>query len=124
MLKTKSSSAIVAVRDIDRAKAFYGGKLGLDVDQDMDSVVTYRTGDTYLVVYESDTAGTNKANAVVWDAGEEIEAIARDLKARGVEFEHYDMEGVELDGDIHVAGEFRMVWFKDPDGNILHINSM
>jgi hypothetical protein len=25
---------------------------------------------------------------------------------------------------IHRAGDFRMVWFKDPDGNILHLNSM
>jgi hypothetical protein len=44
-----------------------------------------------------------------------------DLQAKGVVFEHYD--SMDRDGDIHRAGDFRMVWFKDPDGNILHLNS-
>jgi hypothetical protein len=38
-----------------------------------------------------------------------------------VEFEHYDMPGVELQGDIHVMGPLKAVWFQDPDGNILNI---
>ena len=124
MLKDKSSSAIIAVSDIGRARTFYGETLGLVAEEDMGDVVTYRTGDTFLVVYKSEFAGTNKGNAVVWDVGDDIAAITRDLKAKGVTFEHYDMDGVEMDGDMHVAGDFRMVWFKDPDGNILHMNSM
>jgi hypothetical protein len=31
---------------------------------------------------------------------------------------------MELKCDIHVAGAMKMVWFKDPDGNILHLNNM
>lgn len=125
MLKHKSSSAIVAVSDIDRARAFYSDTLGLDVEEDMGDVLTYRTGDTRLVVYKSEFAGSNKGNAVVWDVGEEIDRIASDLGRKGVDFQHYDeLDGVTLEGDIHVAGDFRMVWFKDPDGNILHLNNM
>ena len=41
------------------------------------------------------------------------------LKAKGVAFEHYPGIG-ELQGDIHVSGDMKMVWFKDPDGNVLH----
>lgn len=126
MLKDKSSSAIVAVHDIDRAKKFYRDVLGLEVDQeDMDGVVVFRTGGTSLVVYASEMAGSNRANAVVWDVGDEIDDITSDLRRKGVAFEHYeDMPGVVLDGDVHVAGDMRMVWFKDPDGNILHLNNM
>lgn len=123
MLKDKSSSAIVAVRDIAAARDFYAGTLGLDlVDDSMGEVLVFRTGNTNLVVYRSDFAGTNKANAVVWDVGGEIDAIADDLRRKGVTFEHYD--GMKLEGDVHVDGPMRMVWFKDPDGNILHLNNM
>ncbi len=124
MLRDKSSSAIVAVTDIDRAKTFYARVLGLDlVDDSMGEVLVFRTGATHLVVYCSDAAGSNRANAVVWGVGDEIEAIAAELKAKGAAFEHYPDIGT-LEGDVHVAGDMKMVWLRDPDGNILHLNNM
>jgi hypothetical protein len=39
-----------------------------------------------------------------------------------VTFEHYNLPGLTLKEDVHVAGDYRGAWFKDPDGNILHIN--
>lgn len=125
MLRDKPSSAIVAVSDIERARQFYRDTLGLELDSDMDEVLVFRTGATSLVVYRSDAAGTNRANAVVWDVGGEIDEITADLKAKGVAFEHYpEMFDGKMEGDVHVAGDFRAVWFKDPDGNILHLNNM
>jgi len=126
MLRDKSSSAIVAVSDIASARTFYRDVLGLQLArEEMEDVLVFRTGDTSLVVYVSDAAGTNRANAVVWDVGDEIDDIAAELKRNGVAFEHYrGMPGVKLDGDIHVSGSMRMVWFRDPDGNILHLNNM
>lgn len=123
-INDKSSSAIVAVSDIDRARHFYSDMLGLELnDEGMDGVLVYNTGATYLVVYPSEFAGTNKANAVVWDCGADIDAIVADLGARGVTFEHYEMDGVFYKDGIHDANGFRMAWFKDPDRNILHLNS-
>ncbi len=120
MLKNKNSSAIVAVKDLERARTFYSDVLGLNLaDTGMDGVLGYRTGATWLTVYRSDFAGTNRANAVVWDVGVEVDDIVAYLKAKGVAFERYD--GMEHDGDIHVAGGLRLAWFKDPDGNILHL---
>ncbi len=125
MLKDKSSSAIVAVSDIERAKKFYRDTLGLELlDDSMGDVLAFRTGDTTLVVYRSEFAGSNKGNAVVWDVGDEIESIAATLRQRGVVFERYDDMGLALKGDVYVAGDMKLVWFKDPDGNILHLNSM
>jgi catechol 2,3-dioxygenase-like lactoylglutathione lyase family enzyme len=123
MLRDKSSSAIVAVSDIGRAKKFYRDTLGLEIENDMGDVLTFRTGDTSLAVYRSEFAGTNKGNAVVWDAGGDIDAIVTDLKGKGVTFERYGDIGDYKDG-IHHAGGMKLVWLKDPDGNILHINSM
>ncbi|WP_343232669.1 VOC family protein [Microvirga antarctica] len=126
LLRTKTSSAIVAVRDIARARLFYAHVLGLEVaDEAMEGVIAFKTGATVLIVYQSDTAGSNRANAVVWDCGDQIDAIIGQLAANGVTFEHYpDSEQMHLEGDVHVSGKMKMAWFKDPDGNILHLNSM
>ena len=124
MLRDKNSSAIVAVTDMDRARRFYGQTLGLEAsgdDMGEEDVAGYRTGDTSLTVYRSDYAGTNKANAVTWDVGEELNGIVDDLKGKGVTFEHYDMPGLTLDGDVHRGDGMGLVWFRDPDGNILHL---
>ncbi|TKT69446.1 VOC family protein [Aquamicrobium sp. LC103] len=124
MFKDCNSSAIVAVSDIARARRFYSDVLGLDlVEDEMDEVMVFRTGKTHLVVYRSDTAGTNRANAVVWDVGDGIDAIVADLAAKGVVFEHYPEIG-EFRDNIHHAQGMKLVWFEDPDGNILHINQM
>ena len=126
MLKDHDSSAILAVSDLDRARAFYGDTLGLELadEGEEEGVLVYRTGATRLVVYESEFAGTNKANAVVWTAGEDFDEIAGQLKEQGVRFEEYPDLGMDISAGIHRAGDFKGVWFKDPDGNILHIANM
>lgn len=124
MLKAHNSSAIVAVRDNDRARRFYGEILGLQqLGGDDGGPMMFQTGDTRLVVYPSGFAGTNRANAVVWGVGEALESIVADLRGKGVVFERYDLEGATFENGIHRIGDFRMAWFRDPDGNILHLNS-
>jgi catechol 2,3-dioxygenase-like lactoylglutathione lyase family enzyme len=124
MLKDIDSAAIVAVKDISRAKDFYQNKLGLDLTQGDDSVLSFKTGKTTLNVYVSDFAGTNKANAVAWGVGEQIDAIVADLAAKGITFEHYPNMGMDYKDGIHSTNGFKAVWLKDPDGNILHLNNM
>ena len=125
MLKDHDSSAIVAVPDLARAREFYEGVLGLEPigEGAEEDVLTYRTGRTRLVVYRSDHAGTNEANAVVWGVGEDLDAIVAALEAKGAAFEHYPEIG-RLEGKVHLAEGAKLVWLKDPDGNVLHINSM
>jgi catechol 2,3-dioxygenase-like lactoylglutathione lyase family enzyme len=124
MLKDHDSSAIVAVSDLARARSFYSDVLGLDLEEKggEESVLTYRTGATRLVVYQSEYAGTNRANAVVWGVGDEIDAVVAALEAKGAAFEHYPGIG-RLEGNVHREGDMKLVWLKDPDGNILHINN-
>ena len=124
MLAAKEAMATIAVKDIAKAKKFYGDTLGLkQLPEEMDEVATYQSGKSTIVVYESQFAGTNKATSATWGVGDELESIVSTLKKKGVPFEHYNMPGATLDGDIHKFGDFRAAWFKDPDGNILHINS-
>jgi hypothetical protein len=74
-------------------------------------------------VYQSQYAGTNKATAATWGVDDDIEVIVPALKAKGVSFEHYDMPGMTLKGDVHVGEGLKAAWFKDPDGNILALVS-
>ena len=55
--------------------------------------------------------------------GEHVEGVVRDLKAKGITFEHYDMPGMKREGDIYIGGDMKVAWFKDPDGNILNVVS-
>jgi hypothetical protein len=55
---------------------------------------------------------------VTWDVGGDIDRVVRDLGGKGLKFEHYDMPGMTLKGDIHEAQGMKVAWFKDPDNNI------
>lgn len=122
MLSNIDASANLAVKDLSQARKFYEGTLGLSaVGSEGQELVVYRSGNTTLNVYRSDFAGTNQATAVTWTVGDRVEELVKSLKAKGVTFEHYAMPGMQVEGDIHVAGDMRVAWFKDPDGNILNI---
>ncbi|WP_439471596.1 VOC family protein [Brevundimonas sp.] len=123
MLKDRSSSAIVAVSDLNRARVFYEDTLGLTLIESgaETGVLVFRTGQTQLTVYVSDFAGTNRANAVTWEMKGDLIEVVDDLRSKGVVFEHYPDMGLTLNGDIHEAGPAKLVWLKDPDGNILHL---
>ncbi|RWM03733.1 MAG: VOC family protein [Mesorhizobium sp.] len=122
MLANSNATANLAVKDLEKAKAFYAGTLGLRQVDDMGGeLVVYKSGDTLINVYHSQFAGTNKATAVTWAVGDQIEPIVESLKSKGVTFEHYDMPGLTLEGDMHVGQGMKVAWFRDPDGNILNL---
>lgn len=121
MLADNDISAVLAVKDINVAKEFYEGKLGLKSSGTDPDGTYYKSGNSQVLVYQSQYAGTNQATAAGWRV-KDLEAVVNDLKSKGVEFEHYDFPGATHEGDIHVLGDMRAVWFKDPDGNILAID--
>ncbi|MGH9158517.1 MAG: VOC family protein [Vicinamibacteraceae bacterium] len=124
MLRDHDAVANLAVRDLNVAQRFYEGTLGFTpVGRQGDELVMYRSGKTTFNVYRSKEAGTNRATALTWSVGENVKAVAQQLKAKGIAFEHYDMPGLTLEGDVHVGQGVQVAWFKDPDGNILNIVS-
>ena len=120
MLGARNSIATIAVKDLEVARVYYEEKLGLEVARELPEGISYRTGSTTLLVYASRYAGTNQATCVTW-AIEDVEQVARELSAKGVTFEHYDLPGTTVEGDVHVEGDRKAVWFKDSDGNILSV---
>jgi catechol 2,3-dioxygenase-like lactoylglutathione lyase family enzyme len=123
MLANKDAVATVAVKDLNAAKKFYGDTLGLKaVPVPEPEVLNYKSGNSTVLVYKSQFAGSNKATSVTWIV-DDVEGTVKDLKAKGVAFEHYDFPGMTRKGDVHVAGKSKAAWFKDPDGNILAVVS-
>jgi catechol 2,3-dioxygenase-like lactoylglutathione lyase family enzyme len=123
MLGDKDAAANIAVKNLEAAKKFYEDTLGLtQVGAEGQELIVFRSGNSTINVYKSQYAGTNQATAVTWVVGEDVEDVVQTLKAKGVTFEHYyDMPDMTLKGDVHVAGNMKVAWFKDPDGNILNI---
>ena len=124
MLGRKDAAATIAVTDVERASDFYENTLGLTPVQDVPGAMLYKSGNSMVLVYPSEFAGTNKATAASWAVGDDFDAIVEDLRAKGVTFERYDdLPDTTREGDVHILGEFKAVWLTDPDGNILNLTN-
>ena len=124
MLGHKDAAATLAVSDLARARDFYENTLGLTAPQEVPGAVMYKSGNSMVLVYPSEYAGTNQATAASWAVGDDFDTIVEGLRAKGVTFEHYDLPETTREGDVHMADDFKAVWLKDPDGNILNLINM
>jgi catechol 2,3-dioxygenase-like lactoylglutathione lyase family enzyme len=118
--------AAVAVSDMDQAKEFYEGKLGLSEGEDSsDGGRTYRCGgQTAIHVYPSpENAGKSTATLAGWEV-DDLEAVVDDLTSRGVTFEQYDQPPIQTDEKgIARFEDDRVAYFRDPDGNTLSVGA-
>jgi catechol 2,3-dioxygenase-like lactoylglutathione lyase family enzyme len=116
--------ALLAVSDLDRARHFYEGQLGLVPGEEEEQGVTYPCADgTGIFVYLSpENAGKSPATVAGWFV-DDLDGTMEDLASRGVAFEQYDQPGLKTDErGVFDAGRFRAAWIKDPDGNTMALN--
>ena len=122
MLKDAALVAYIPVSDVARARRFYEQKVGLKPKEEYAGGVIYECGKgSWVFMYPSAGAGTSKASTAFWSV-EDVAAEVRELKARGVVFEEYDMHGIKTVNSIATAGGAKTAWFKDSEGNILAIS--
>jgi predicted enzyme related to lactoylglutathione lyase len=124
MLNDSKVEANIPASDLQRARDFYADKLGLTPTAEYGGeALAYRTaGGTAFNVYRTEYAGQAGHTIAQWHV-DDIEAQVRDLKAKGVAFETYDMPGVQWDGEIaEIPGMGRAAWFKDSEGNIMCVD--
>lgn len=117
--------ATAAVSDIDRAKEFYEGKLGLSATPGgPEQVRIYECGNgSLLQVYESPgNAGASSATVLSWSVPDGFDALIDALSAAGITFERYDEQPSDERG-VHAFGDHRVAWCKDPDGNVIGIDN-
>lgn len=125
MLDHAEVTANIPAADLDRARAFYADKLGLTPTREMDGIVLlYRTaGGSVFTVYRTEQAGRAGHTIAQWHV-DDVPAAARELAARGVQFEHFDAPGMEWDGDVsYTEGMGYAAWFRDSEDNVLCLDS-
>ena len=101
-------------QDISRAKEFYSGVLGLELETEGESDMEFRAGQVTLDVFDPSSIGQAFAPSPAGLALRvpDVEAVRAELEAKGVQF----------DGDTIVTGVCTQAWFKDPDGNALMLH--
>lgn len=127
MLDRARISAVVPVSDVDRAIAFYRDTLGLTLLERRDDLpdnpeAEFEGAGGRLVAYRSVGAGQSRATVAAFEV-DDLDAAVAALRDRGVAFEEYDLPGLKTEGGIAAMGDSRAAWLKDPDGNILAVES-
>jgi catechol 2,3-dioxygenase-like lactoylglutathione lyase family enzyme len=115
-------------QDLDRARRFYGDRLGLDPVEERDGGLRYLCGTTEFHLFLSSGAASGASTQIGFEV-EDIDEVVADLRSRGVEFEPFDIRGFEVENDIVVvpgnypskgSGE-RGAFFRDSEGNLLAV---
>jgi catechol 2,3-dioxygenase-like lactoylglutathione lyase family enzyme len=122
MLKNAAIVPYIPVSNVARAREFYEKKIGLQPKEEYAGGVVYECANgSFVFMYPTPNAGTNKASTAFWSV-QDVEKEVADLKARGVEFEEYDMGQLKTVNSIATGGGAKTAWFKDTEGNILAIS--
>ena len=126
MLDDGRVAARLPVRDLEKARAFYSEKLGLEPAEERPGGLLYRCGGSEFALFESAGTASGTHTQMGWTV-DDMEATVTDLRRRGLEFEHVEMPGITFsDGIAEIPGNYpskgrgeRAVWFRDLDGNVL-----
>jgi len=122
MLSSLTIYTVLPARDLDRARAFYRDKLGLEPTMEKPGMLAYSGPSGYLFqLYETDAAGTSQ-NTQMGLSTAHLDDDMAELRGRGVEFEEYDFVGLKTDNGITFVGTERSAWFKDTEGNTICIS--
>ncbi len=119
MLNGTRSHTTLPASDLERARAFYAEKLGLEPVEERPSGLLYETGGGWFVIFPGSTPSTG-AHTQMGFTVDDIEREVADLKARGVVFESYEgMPNFDPETNIASPGPLRSAWFKDSEGNLI-----
>jgi catechol 2,3-dioxygenase-like lactoylglutathione lyase family enzyme len=129
MLNDGRVAARLPVRDLEKARAFYSEKLGLEPVEERPGGLLYRCGDSEFALFESAGTASGTHTQMGWTV-DDLEATLADLRRRGLELEQVEVPGITItDGIAEIPGNYpskgrgeRAVWFRDLDGNVLGLS--
>jgi len=120
-LSTAPAATTLPAEDLQRARAFYEEKLGLETEarDDMPEGIFVHAGKGSLIFLYERGRATAENTAVTFEV-DDLEGTVSELRSRGVKFEDYDSPNgpTTIDG-IASRGADKAAWFKDSEGNIL-----
>lgn len=121
-------STRLPAQNLERARAFYSQKLGLEPLEEREGGLRYRCGNGYFSVFQSAGRASGDHTQMAFEV-DDIESVVADLRRRGVEFEEVDDPGLRtVDGIADIEGNYpskgvgeRGAWFRDSEGNLLGV---
>ena len=123
MFKDTNAFSGFSVNDLQKAKEFYHGKLGIEISENEMGILTLHiSGGSKIIIYprpNHEPAAFTILNFPVND----VEKTVDELIAAGITFEQYG-EPIKTDAKGILRGNGRgpdIAWFKDPAGNILSV---
>ena len=127
MLQNSNVATRLPAQDLERARAFYAEKLGLEPIEERPGGLKYKCGNGYFALFESAGAPSGEHTQMAWEV-DDLDAVMAELRRRGVVFEEYDLPDLKtVNGIAEVAGNYassggageRGAWFRDSEGNLL-----
>lgn len=124
MLANAAVHPTLPVVDLERARNFYEEKLGFKVVRtDPSPGAVLQAGDgTILYIYQR--AATKADHTAASFTVKDVEAMVKEIKAKGVIFEDIDQPGLKTVDGVATIGDLKGAWFKDTEGNILALTNM
>jgi predicted enzyme related to lactoylglutathione lyase len=123
------AAAVLRAENLDRAKTFYADVLGLaprEAGPGGEGMFTAGDG-SMVLIYERPGMPAPQNTTLGFNLpADQFDAVAADLRAKGVTFEEYDIPEIGLK-TVNGIAEFegaKAAWFKDSEGNIVNIVSM
>jgi predicted enzyme related to lactoylglutathione lyase len=126
MLENSKAYSGFAVKDLQKAKEFYGETLGLKtevIDEENGLMTLHLAGDRPTIIYQQPDS-TPASYTILNFPVDDIDAAADELSKRGITFERYDAFEHDEKGIARGLAQNRgpdIVWFKDPFGNVLSV---
>lgn len=120
----KDLYTVLPAQDVERARAFYHDKLGMDPEGTLDGMLMYRVGSAgRFAIYETPNAGTAQ-NTQMCLISDDLSADMARLRTAGVTFEEYDFPGMKTVQGVLETGESRTAWFRDSEGNFVCLSQL
>ncbi len=120
MLFQGQTMAFVPARDLDRAEAFYVGRLGLTrVSRDEFALAV--NADVPIRITRVAELAPQPFTVLGWQVAD-IDAVVARLAQAGVEFRRYPGMDQDAAGIWRAPSGARVAWFEDPDGNVLSLS--
>jgi catechol 2,3-dioxygenase-like lactoylglutathione lyase family enzyme len=122
MLTNGRVATRLPAQDLERARAFYSEKLGLEAAEEREGGLRYVGPGGEFAPFQSAGSAAGDHTQMMWEV-DDIEATVRELRSRGVVFEDYDLPGLKtVDGIAEIEGQYpskgsgeRGAWFRDSE---------
>jgi len=120
MLSAHPVHVVLLSKDLAASRSFYADKLGLPIEDETESAITYTSGGGVLVVTASTVGTKDEQTQAAWKV-KDLRAELNELATRGVSPEDYDTDEITTIDGIADQGSVWVAWITDPDGNVLGI---